>query len=436
MDSQHNDHLKAVVIKKAFIKLMPILLFSYVLSYLDRVNISFASLTMMEDLALSAKLFGYGTGIFFIGYFLFEVPSNLLLTRFGARKWISRIMITWGMVSVGMAFVQGETSFLVMRFLLGAAEAGFFPGVILYLTFWFPQEFRARIISVFMLSIPLSLAVGAPLSTALLGLNGIGGLHGWQWLFIIEGLPTIIVGLIFLFVMPDRPKDAKWLNDEEKTYLQGILDAESLKVAKKAGTNVSMAFKHPIVWILAIIYISNVTANIGLSSFLPRIIKEQGSYTNMQIGWITSIPYFVGVLGSLAFGFLTDKYKKPFIFLLVAILLTGFGLIFAGYLYAQTVIAMAIISVSVAGIGIYGFKAPFWSLPSMFLTGAAAATGIAMINSIGNLGGFIGPSVIGYVRDATGSYASGLYFLGGLSIFASLLSMFLMAKYSKIAQED
>ncbi|WP_018121887.1 MFS transporter [Wohlfahrtiimonas chitiniclastica] len=431
MESHHDDRLKQQVIKKAFIRLMPVLLFAYVLAYLDRVNISFAGLTMMEDLGLSAKLFGYGTGIFFIGYFLFEVPSNLLLTKFGARRWISRIMITWGLVSACMAFAAGDVSFLIMRFLLGAAEAGFFPGIILYLTFWFPQEYRARIISVFMLSIPLSLAVGAPLSTALLGLNGIGGLHGWQWLFIIEGIPTVLVGLLFLFAMPDRPKDAKWLSSEEKTYLQGVLDAESASIAKKAGTHFSLALKHPIVWILAIIYISNVTANIGLSSFLPRIIKEQGTFTNMQIGWITSIPYFVGVLGSLAFGFLTDKFKAPFLLLLLAILLTGVGLVTAGYLYAQTAVAMAIIAVSVAGIGIYGFKAPFWSLPSMFLTGAAAATGIAMINSIGNLGGFIGPSVIGWVRDATGSYAAGLYFLGGLSIFASLLSMFLMAKYAK-----
>ncbi len=426
--------IQTAVIRKAFFRLMPILLLAYVLAYLDRVNISFAALTMREDLGLTAELFGTGAGLFFIGYFLFEVPSNIFLTKVGARRWISRIMITWGAISACMAFVTGDVSFMIMRFILGAAEAGFFPGIILYLTFWFPKDYRSRIIAVFMLSIPLSLAVGAPISTALLGLDGTMGLHGWQWLFIIEGAPTVLVGILFLMIMPDTPKDAKWLSEEEKATILGILEAEKAEVAKKFKTNASAALKQPIIWVLAFVYISNVTANIGLSSFLPLIIKEQGDFTNMQIGWITSIPYFVGVVGSLLFGFLSDKFKIPFTLLFVAISITGLGLIGAGYLYSDGIIALAIVAISMAGVGIYGFKAPFWTLPSLFLTGAAAATGIALINSIGNLGGFLGPHVIGYLRGLTGSYATGLYFLGSLSVLASVVSLILVSKYKDEAK--
>lgn len=426
--------IQTAVIRKAFFRLMPILLLAYVLAYLDRVNISFAALTMREDLGLTAELFGTGAGLFFIGYFLFEVPSNIFLTKVGARRWISRIMITWGAISACMAFVTGDVSFMIMRFILGAAEAGFFPGIILYLTFWFPKDYRSRIIAVFMLSIPLSLAVGAPISTALLGLDGTMGLHGWQWLFIIEGAPTVLVGILFLMIMPDTPKDAKWLSEEEKATILGILEAEKAEVAKKFKTNASAALKQPIIWVLAFVYISNVTANIGLSSFLPLIIKEQGDFTNMQIGWITSIPYFVGVVGSLLFGFLSDKFKIPFTLLFVAISITGLGLIGAGYLYSDGIIALAIVAISMAGVGIYGFKAPFWTLPSLFLTGAAAATGIALINSIGNLGGFLGPHVIGYLRGLTGSYATGLYFLGSLSVLASVVSLILVSRYKDEAK--
>lgn len=432
--SPQQSAIQSAVIRKAFFRLMPILLLAYVLAYLDRVNISFAALTMREDLGLTAQFFGMGAGLFFLGYFLFEIPSNIFLTKVGARRWISRIMITWGAISACMAFVTGDVSFVALRFLLGAAEAGFFPGIILYLTFWFPKDYRSRIIAVFMLSIPLSLAVGAPISTALLGLDGTMGLHGWQWLFIIEGVPTVLVGILFLMIMPDTPKDAKWLSEEEKSTILGILEAEKAEIAKKFNSNASAALKQPIIWVLAFVYISNVTANIGLSSFLPLIIKEHGDFTNMQIGWITSIPYFVGVVGSLLFGFLSDKFKIPFTLLFIAISITGLGLIGAGYMYSEAIIALAIVAISMAGIGIYGFKAPFWTLPSLFLTGAAAATGIALINSVGNLGGFVGPVVIGWIRESTGSYAYGLYFLGSLSVLASIVSLLLVRRYKDEAK--
>ncbi len=432
--SPQQSAIQSAVIRKAFFRLMPILLLAYVLAYLDRVNISFAALTMREDLGLTAQFFGMGAGLFFLGYFLFEIPSNIFLTKVGARRWISRIMITWGAISACMAFVTGDVSFVALRFLLGAAEAGFFPGIILYLTFWFPKDYRSRIIAVFMLSIPLSLAVGAPISTALLGLDGTMGLHGWQWLFIIEGVPTVLVGILFLMIMPDTPKDAKWLTEEEKSTILGILEAEKAEIAKKFNSNASAALKQPIIWVLAFVYISNVTANIGLSSFLPLIIKEHGDFTNMQIGWITSIPYFVGVVGSLLFGFLSDKFKIPFTLLFIAISITGLGLIGAGYMYSEAIIALAIVAISMAGIGIYGFKAPFWTLPSLFLTGAAAATGIALINSVGNLGGFVGPVVIGWIRESTGSYAYGLYFLGSLSVLASIVSLLLVRRYKDEAK--
>ena len=410
---------QSATVKKVFLRLMPVLFISYILAYIDRINIGFAALKMNTDLGISPYIYGLGAGVFFLGYFIFEIPSNLMLEKTGARRWIARIMISWGFLSAAMALVQGPTSFLIVRFLLGVAEAGFFPGVILYLTYWFPQEYRARIIAAFMVAIPVSLAVGAPLSTAILQMDGIAGLKGWQWLFLIEGLPTVLFGFVFLTVMPDRPRDAKWLSDEERTWLQGTIDSEQRAVAAVHGTSVLKAFADPRLIALAFIYFANTTANLGLAFFLPQILKSLG-LSDMQTGLMTSVPYIVGTLGILVFGYVSDKYKERRWTLFAALALTGFGLIAAGLMTGSL---LAVIVMAIAAVGIYGTKAPFWPLPSMFLTGSAAAGGIALINSVGNLGGFVGPTMVGWIREVTGSFEAGLYFLGGLALVAAILTL-------------
>jgi ACS family tartrate transporter-like MFS transporter len=410
---------QGATIKKVFLRLMPVLFISYILAYIDRINIGFAAIRMNVDLGISPYIYGLGAGVFFLGYFIFEIPSNLMLEKTGARRWIARIMISWGAISACMAFIQGPTSFIIVRFLLGIAEAGFFPGVILYLTYWFPLEYRARIIAAFMVAIPVSLAVGAPLSTAILQMDGLGGLKGWQWLFIIEGVPTVLFGLVFLTVMPDKPRDAKWLSADERGWLQNTIDSEHKAVAAVHGTSVLQAFADPRLIALAFIYCATTTANLGLAFFLPQILKGLG-LTDMQTGLMTSVPYIFGTLGILLFGYVSDKYKERRWTLFSALALTGFGLIAAGLMTGSL---LAVIVMAIAAIGIYGTKAPFWPLPSLFLTGSAAAGGIALINSIGNLGGFVGPYVVGWIRDVTKSYEAGLYFLGGLALVAGVLTL-------------
>jgi ACS family tartrate transporter-like MFS transporter len=413
---------QGATVKKVFTRLMPVLFISYILAYIDRINIGFAAIRMNADLGISPYIYGLGAGVFFLGYFVFEIPSNLMLEKTGARRWIARIMISWGAISACMAFIQGPTSFIIVRCLLGIAEAGFFPGVILYLTYWFPLEYRARIIAAFMVAIPVSLAVGAPLSTAILQMDGLGGLKGWQWLFIIEGVPTVLFGLVFLTVMPDKPRDAKWLSAEERSWLQNTIDSEHKAVAAVHGTSVLRAFADPRLIALAFIYFANTTANLGLAFFLPQILKGLG-LSDMQTGLMTSVPYIFGTLGILIFGYVSDKYKERRWTLFAALALTGFGLIAAG-LMTGSLLAVGVMAI--AAVGIYGTKAPFWPLPSLFLTGSAAAGGIALINSIGNLGGFVGPYVVGWIREVTKSYEAGLYFLGGLALAAAVLTLIIV----------
>jgi D-galactonate transporter len=416
------DPVEATTIRKAFVRLMPLLLLCYFLAYIDRINIGFASLTMNKDIGLSAYIYGLGAGLFFWGYFFFEVPSNLILEKVGARRWISRIMVTWGLVSAGMIFVSGPTSFLVVRFLLGVAEAGFFPGVILYLTYWFPAVYRARIIAAFMVAIPASLGIGAPLSTGIMELHGVWGLHGWQWLFLLEGLPTVLLGIVVLAVLPDKPRDATWLTTEQQDWLQGTIDQENRIAQTTHGLSVWKIFLDPRVLGLAFIYFANTTANLGLAFFLPQIIKGIG-LTNVQTGLVTSIPYIMGTIGILLWGYFSDRYNERRISLCLALAVSALGLAGAAYLGSNM---SAVALMAVAAIGIYGTKAPFWPLPSTFLTGSAAAGGIALINSIGNLGGFAGPSIVGWVKDSTGSFEMGLYALAAIALLAALCSLLIV----------
>ncbi|MCS3497747.1 D-galactonate transporter [Bradyrhizobium japonicum] len=413
-----SNAVSGTTIKKVSIRLMPMLFVGYVLAYIDRINVGFAALKMNADVGISSYIFGLGAGVFFLSYFIFEIPSNLALARIGARRWISRIMISWGIISAAMALVQGPTSFVVIRFLLGAAEAGFFPGVILYLTYWFPQAYRARIVAAFIVAVPVSLAVGGPISTAILGMHGFAGLKGWQWLFLLEGIPTVLFGFVFLAVMPDKPRDAKWLSLEERTALQSAIDDDDHAVTQAHGLTVFQALSDSRVLALAFIWFANTTANLGLAFFLPQILKGLG-LTDMQTGFTTSIPYVFGTLGILGFGYISDRYNERRWTLFVALAMTAAGLLVAGLLHGSL---MAVAFMAVAAIGIYGAKPPFWPLPSTFLAGRTAAAGIALINAIGNLGGFVGPYVIGWIRDSTQSFEAGLYFLAVLTLLGAVVT--------------
>jgi ACS family tartrate transporter-like MFS transporter len=385
------------------------------------VNVSFAALTMNKDIGLDAYTYGWGAGIFFLGYFIFEVPSNLILARVGARIWIARILFSWGIVACAMAWVQGGTSFLAMRFLLGIAEAGFFPGVILYLTYWFPARYRARIISRFMLAIPLALAVGAPVSTWIMQLDGALGFKGWQWLFVLEGLPAVIMPIAVLMLLPDKPSKAPWLNEKEKKWLEKELESDREAVAvKKAESSIAKVFTNPFVWAFCFIYFANVCTNYGLSMFLPQIIKQQG-FSTMQTGFIMSLPYIAGCAGMLIIGYLSDRFKERKWHLIASLLITAVGLGIAGWL-GSTVGAIA--AIIFGAIGIMGCKGPFWPLPSAYLTGAGAAAGIALINSVGNLGGFVGPYMLGWTKQVTNSFSGGLYFLALVALAGAVATFF------------
>ena len=410
------------VMRKLFFRLTPILMILYVISYLDRVNVSFAALTMNKDIGLDAYTYGLGAGIFFAGYCIFEIPSNLVLARVGARRWIARILFTWGIIACAMALVQGATSFLVMRFLLGVAEAGFFPGVILYLTYWFPARYRARIISRFMISIPVSLAIGAPVSTWIMDtFNGTLGYAGWQWLYVIEGLPAVLAVIAVLKMLPDRPADAAWLNADEKRWIEKELEQDQENIAvEKRESGVLKVLSNPVIWLFGFIYFANTGSNLGLSMFLPQIIKQQG-FSVTQTGFISSIPYITGCLGMLLLGYSSDRFKERKWHVIAALLMITIGLGTAGLL-GSTV--GAIVAISFATIGIMGCKGPFWPLPSTYLSGAGAAAGIALINSLGNLGGFAGPYMVGWAKQVTNSFSGGLYALALLTFAGAVVAFF------------
>ena len=410
-----------LVIRKLNMKLIPFLILLYIISYLDRVNVSFAALTMNKDIGLNAYIYGWGAGIFFIGYCLFEIPSNLMLARVGARKWIARILFTWGIASAGTAWVEGPTSFLTMRFILGVAEAGYFPGVILFLTYWFPVRYRARIISRFMLAIPISLAVGAPVSTWILQrFDGLLGMHGWQWLFLVEGVPAVLFSFAVLKLLPDSPAHASWLNDDERNWLQNELERDEEKIVSVVKSGIWEACSNPTVWLFGFIYFAATGANLATSMFLPQMVQQQG-FSTTQVGFISAIPYIFGIAGMLGIGHSSDYFKERKWHLIVSLLLIAAGLGIAGMLGNSFI---SIMLICVAAIGIMGAKGPFWPLPSAYLTGAGAAAGIAPINSLGNLGGFAGPYIVGWAKQATGSYSGGLYAVAVLALAAVVVTFF------------
>ena len=415
--------IEARTIRKTAWRLLPLLLAAYLTAYINRVNIGFA-IPMKDELGLSASVYGFGAGLFFISYFFCEVPSNLMLEKIGARRWIARIMITWGILAMAMALVTGVKSFYLVRFLLGAAEAGFYPGVLLYLTYWFPAAYRARMMAWFSVGIPLSLAITGPLSNLIMErLGGVLGLKDWQWLFIAEGAPTVLLALVVLSLLPDKPANAKWLSDEERNWLTSRIIAENKHIESVHSTmGLFKAMTDGRTLALSFVYFTNVCCSYGVTFFLPQIIKDIGT-SGSTANYLSSIPFVIGTIGILLFGELSDRFKaRRKDILAIGVSITAIGLIGAGSLGA-TFASIALIAV--AAIGTYGCKAPFWPLPSMFLTGAAAAAGIASINAIGNLGGFVGPYAVGWVKDATGGYAGGLYMLGGLALCGAIVAALL-----------
>jgi MFS transporter, ACS family, tartrate transporter len=412
--------IESRTIAKVSWRLLPLVAVAYCIAYIDRSNISVASLTMNKDLGFSAYLYGWGAGIFFFGYFLFEIPSNLILERIGARIWIARIMVTWGIISGLTALVTGPTSFLVIRFLLGAAEAGFFPGMILYLTYWFPGEYRGRVISTLFIAQPVANAVASIASSAILDMDGMLGVRGWQWIFIIEAIPAVLLGLVILRIMTDRPAHARWLAEDERNWLQARLDSESRQVESTGRMTWTKALADPRVVALSIIYLMSVTANYGIVFFMPQIIKGIG-LSNMMTGLLSSLPYIVGTIGLIAWGWSSDRNKERRWHLITASTVGALGLAFAGWSGASY---WALLGMSAATVGIYGSRAAFWPMPSLFLTGTAAAGAIAMINAVGNLGGYVGPFVVGWIKDSTQNFSAGLYFLAACSMMAAVITFF------------
>ena len=409
--------------RKIYLRLLPIALFTYLLCYIDRINVGFAALTMRGDLGMSATDFGFAAGTFYWGYFIFEVPSNIILEKVGARLWIARIMITWGLLSAATAFSTGVQSFAVIRFLLGLAEAGFFPGLILYFTYWFPHYHHARIISGFLIGLPVAVALGAPLSTAMLSLDGWFGLHGWQNMYILEGLPTVLIGFLVLAVLTDRPEQATFLTSAEKAWLAGRLAAE--RGAKDAAGKISLwrSFYDPKVLLLSLNYLGIVTASLGMLIFIPQIIKSLGVTSNMTVGWLTMVPYLCAAVSLVVWGYISDRMNERRWNLFWACVMSTAGLVIAGLTMGTW---WALVGMTIAACGFYGSKGPFWAMPPMFLTGSAAAAAIAWINSIGNLGGFFGPWYVGFMKDTTGSYAGGLYGLALLGfVSAAICACFL-----------
>lgn len=408
--------IERITMRKVYWRLLPLAVVVYFLCYLDRINISFAALTMNKDLGLTASVYGISATAFYIGYCLFEVPSNVILDRVGARLWIARIMITWGLVSGATAFAVGPNSFMTIRFLLGAAEAGLFPGILLLFTYWFPDRHRARIVAGFTLALPVSVAMGAPISTAILGLNGWLGIAGWKWIYLLEAAPTVLVGLFVLVAMTDKPALAHWLEPQERAWLVGTLEAERHAVEARRKFSLWEGLVNPRILLLSANYLGIVTASLGLLLFVPQIIKSLGAST-MGTGWVTALAYVCGAVSMLAWGFISDRTGDRRWSLFVTCTIATVGLVMAGATMGSW---WSLVGICLSTAGFYGTKGPFWALPSMMLTGTAAAGGLAWINSIGNVGGALGPAIVGWLKDATGSYAGGLY---GLAVFTGVAAL-------------
>jgi len=413
--------------RKVTVRLIPFLFLLYVIAYLDRVNFGYAALGMNSDLGISMELFGFLSGIFFIGYLIFEVPSNIILERVGARIWIARIMVSWGIVVIATGAVSGAFDLAVLRFILGVAEAGFFPGLILYLTVWFRQKDLAQAVALFMAALAVSNIIGAPVSTWILDNIAWFGIAGWRWLFILEGIPAVILGIVTWFILTDRPADARWLSVDERRWLVRELETEAAaRRLNGAGMQLRQVMADRQVWYLALVYCMLVIGLYGTGFWMPQIIKALSpSSSNFAIGLLMMIPFIAALIGMIAWGRHSDRTGERRWHTALPPLIGGIALVGAGIIF-EPVIAFCLLVV--ATVGIYCSFGPFWTQPAAVFTGTAAAVAIALINSIGNLGGFIGPTIMGYLGKVTGTLAEGLVILGGCLIICGVLASFVLKK--------
>jgi len=420
LDTAALSRLADAALSKARRRLIPFLFVLYLVAYLDRINVGFASLQMNRELGLSEGVFGLGAGLFFLGYSIFEVPSNLILERVGARVWIARIMISWGIVAMAMIAVRGAASFFAIRFILGLAEAGFFPGVILYLTFWFPPREQARAVALFMTATALAGLIAGPVSGALLELHGLAGLSGWQWLFILEGLPAVVLGVLVLRYLPDCPDEAAWLQVDERAALLMRLERERGRSTQKRQRSFREAISNSTVWILSLVYFAIVFGLYGVTFWLPQIIRSFGNRSDFGIGMLSAIPFFGAAIAMVLVGRASDLSGERRWHLAVCAAVGAVGLMLASTTRSPF---LSLGALSIAAAGIWGTFGPFWAMPPEFLSGTAAAGAIALINSIGNLGGFAGPYVVGMVKQKTHSFAGGMIVMAVSLVAAGMIAL-------------
>lgn len=421
-----NSELSSTLIKVS-VRLLPVLFLSYICAYLDRINVGFAAKHLKEELGFSDSVYGLGAGIFFIGYALFEIPSNVLLEKVGARRWIARIMVSWGILSAAMVFVNSSTTFYVLRFMLGVAEAGFFPGIILYLTYWFPATERGKCISRFMTAIPLSGLIGAPISGALLDMNGTLNIAGWKWMFLLEALPSILMGFYVFLFLPDGPETCRWLNESEKNLLKNFGQERDDSHQTSGWSSFFTVIISPQVWHICMIYFFQVTGLYGIGLWLPEILRSSsGTMSEKQLGILSALPFLAGTISMVYWGWNSDRLQERKWHLVAANLLGGIGFVIAGL--HPNYLAFSLGGMILASMGVHATFGPFWALKTTLLAPGLAAVGIALINSTGNLGGFTGPSLTGYLKERTGSLSWGLGLYGSTSLIAAFLTMYLPIK--------
>lgn len=420
IESADETRLADAALSRARRKLIPFLFVLYVVAYLDRINVGFASLQMDRELGLSESVFGLGAGLFFLGYSIFEVPSNLILERVGARLWIARIMISWGIAAIAMSAVRGAASFFALRFILGMAEAGFFPGVILYLTYWFPAREQARSVALFMTATALAGIVAGPVSGAILGMHGFARLSGWQWLFVLEGAPALILGVVVLLYLPDSPQTAAWLSNDERAALCSRLERERRLSTLDHRRSFAEAISNSTIWICSIVYFGVVFGLYGVTFWLPQIIRSLGERTDFGIGILSALPFVAAAISMVLIGRSSDMRGERRWHFAVSAMVGAGGLILAAMTRSPF---LSLVAISIAAAGIWGTFGPFWATVSGFLSGTAAAGGIALINSVGNLGGFAGPYIVGMVKQATHSFAGGMLVMATSVLAAGILAL-------------
>jgi ACS family tartrate transporter-like MFS transporter len=425
---------QALVRKMAW-KVLPFLLLTYLICIIDRLNVGFAALTMNAELGFTATIYGWGAGLFFFGYFLGEVPSNLILTKVGARIWFTRIMLSWGVLAVAMGFISGQASFFIIRFLLGVAEAGFFPGVIYYLTLWFPAQYRGRIFGLFLIISPLNNTIAAPIAGLILKFfDGTMGYPGWRWLFIVEGIPSIILGFFTLKAITDRPSEAKWLTDAEKKHLADTLAREAAARTETKHLTLWQTLAHPKILMFAVVYTSLAIGIYGLALWMPQIIKAMGLKDPLDIGLVMAIPYLIATVCMVFWSRHSDKTGERTWHCAGALALAGVAMLYSAYAGSPL---LAMIAMTVVAIGMYCSQPTFWAMPTGYLTGIAAAGGIAFINSVGNLGGFIGPFAVGWLKDNTeGGFRTGLTFLSMCLLVGAAVALIVGRKVERLRTAD